>query len=127
MVNNAIDLHIRVQLKIYRYGEQLVDRMDFEELALKSIDPSLGPTPDFGGHDYKRTEESEPRQVVSLVLVPFCLAPFNLGPRYHSFTLNVSPLFLRRTIPLLFIHAFHIYNRSSRTERRVTGKGFTRG
>ena len=25
------------------YGERLVDRLEFEELALKSIDPSLGP------------------------------------------------------------------------------------
>ena len=25
-------------------GEKLVDRLDFEELALKSIDPSMGPT-----------------------------------------------------------------------------------
>jgi hypothetical protein len=25
-------------------GERLVDRMEFEELALKSIDPSLGPS-----------------------------------------------------------------------------------
>lgn len=26
-------------------GERVADRLDFEELALKSIDPSLGPTP----------------------------------------------------------------------------------
>jgi hypothetical protein len=31
------------QLKTYQAGERLVDRMDFEELALKGIDPSLGP------------------------------------------------------------------------------------
>jgi hypothetical protein len=31
------------QLKTYRHGEKLVDRIDFEELALKSIDPLLGP------------------------------------------------------------------------------------
>lgn len=29
---------------IYQTGEKLMDRLDFEELALKSIDPSLGPT-----------------------------------------------------------------------------------
>jgi hypothetical protein len=32
------------QLKVYRAGERLVDRLEFEELALKSIDPSLGPS-----------------------------------------------------------------------------------
>ena len=25
------------------YGERLIDRIDFEELALKTLDPSLGP------------------------------------------------------------------------------------
>ncbi|KAM5538589.1 hypothetical protein V8D89_007618 [Ganoderma adspersum] len=29
--------------KAFLYGERLVDRLDFEELALKSLDPSLGP------------------------------------------------------------------------------------
>jgi len=28
---------------IHKYGERLVDRIDFEELALKTVDPSLGP------------------------------------------------------------------------------------
>jgi hypothetical protein len=32
------------QLKLHRAGERLVDRLDFEELALKSIDPSIGPS-----------------------------------------------------------------------------------
>lgn len=31
------------QLRTFRYGERLIDRIDFEELALKTIDPSLGP------------------------------------------------------------------------------------
>jgi hypothetical protein len=41
------------KLRIYRRGEHLVDRIDFEELALKGIDPSLGPSlahSDLGGH-----------------------------------------------------------------------------
>jgi hypothetical protein len=29
---------------LYQAGERLVDRLDFEELALKSIDPSFGPS-----------------------------------------------------------------------------------
>lgn len=32
------------QLKIYQMGEGLVDRIDFEEFALKGLDPSLGPS-----------------------------------------------------------------------------------
>ena len=31
------------QFKIFTYGERLVDRVDFEELALKGVDPSMGP------------------------------------------------------------------------------------
>ena len=31
------------QRTAFLYGERLVDRLDFEELALKSLDPSLGP------------------------------------------------------------------------------------
>ncbi|KAG6899795.1 hypothetical protein C0993_006919, partial [Termitomyces sp. T159_Od127] len=32
------------KLKVYQGGERLVDRLEFEELALKGIEPSLGPT-----------------------------------------------------------------------------------
>jgi len=32
------------KLKLYHAGEKLVDRLDFEELALKGIDPSVGPS-----------------------------------------------------------------------------------
>ncbi|TFK52229.1 hypothetical protein OE88DRAFT_1657365 [Heliocybe sulcata] len=31
------------RLKTFRYGERLMDRIEFEELALKGLDPSLGP------------------------------------------------------------------------------------
>ncbi|KZT18247.1 hypothetical protein NEOLEDRAFT_195584 [Neolentinus lepideus HHB14362 ss-1] len=31
------------KLKTFRYGERLMDRIEFEELALKGLDPSLGP------------------------------------------------------------------------------------
>jgi hypothetical protein len=33
----------RIQARVFNYGERLIDRLDFEELALKSLDPSLGP------------------------------------------------------------------------------------
>ncbi|KIJ62596.1 hypothetical protein HYDPIDRAFT_114247 [Hydnomerulius pinastri MD-312] len=45
------------KLRTYEYGERIVDRIDFEELALKGVDPSLGPSfiqPDVAG---KTTEE----------------------------------------------------------------------
>ncbi|KAH9997915.1 mitochondrial K+-H+ exchange-related-domain-containing protein [Russula vinacea] len=31
------------KFKIFTYGERLADRIDFEELALKGVDPSMGP------------------------------------------------------------------------------------
>ncbi|KAI0693232.1 mitochondrial K+-H+ exchange-related-domain-containing protein [Cytidiella melzeri] len=38
------------QRRTFVYGERLVDRIDFEELALKSLDPSLGPSLTRFGH-----------------------------------------------------------------------------
>lgn len=32
------------KLRLYQHGERLVDRIDFEELALKGVDPSLAPS-----------------------------------------------------------------------------------
>lgn len=49
-------------MRTYQYGERLVDRMDFEELALKGIDPSLGPTithPDISGKDGEKMGKEE--------------------------------------------------------------------
>lgn len=33
-----------MQLKTFQLGERMVDRLEFEELALKSFDPSMGPS-----------------------------------------------------------------------------------
>lgn len=33
-----------LQLKVFETGERLMDRIEFEELSLKSLDPSLGPS-----------------------------------------------------------------------------------
>ena len=47
---------------MYEYGERLVDRIDFEELALKGIDPSIGPTithPDVTGSESSGSKVSE--------------------------------------------------------------------
>jgi len=44
------------------YGERVVDRIDFQELALKSMDPSLGPKiSDFGSLGVKFEEKDLPR------------------------------------------------------------------
>lgn len=47
---------------MYQGGERLVDRLDFEELALKGIDPSLGPTitqRDASGQDVQVVEHEK--------------------------------------------------------------------
>jgi len=46
------------KFKIFTYGEGLVDRVDFEELALKGVDPSMGPklsNPRSPSEEQKRT------------------------------------------------------------------------
>lgn len=56
------------KLKTYQAGERLVDRMDFEELALKGIDPSLGPQvtqPDPSEKEAKHT--GHPTTTIPLV------------------------------------------------------------
>ena len=49
------------QRRVYVYGERLVDRIDFEELALKSVDPSLGPKlSKFGRSEAEVSEPGTP-------------------------------------------------------------------
>ncbi|KAL0960987.1 hypothetical protein HGRIS_005983 [Hohenbuehelia grisea] len=50
------------KLRVYTAGERLVDRLEFEELALKAIDPSLGPSithPDFSGKDSTKAKTAD--------------------------------------------------------------------
>ncbi|KAG5650483.1 hypothetical protein H0H81_012109 [Sphagnurus paluster] len=70
------------KLKIFQGGERLVDRLDFEELALKSIDPSLGPSITQTDMSHKRTEEIKTRHEVLLTrdAVPAILELFGLKP-----------------------------------------------
>jgi hypothetical protein len=70
------------QLKLYRYGERLVDRIDFEELALKSIDPSLGPklsSPDFAGSRHEAKAEDADALQIKVSNIP-------LDPSFLNFT-----------------------------------------
>ncbi|KDR83090.1 hypothetical protein GALMADRAFT_88915 [Galerina marginata CBS 339.88] len=62
------------KLKTYQFGEKLVDRMEFEELALKSIDPSLGPSIT----QLKRTpvlDEKNNSTTIALIFPPSLLSP----------------------------------------------------
>jgi len=61
--------------RVYVYGERLVDRIDFEELALKSVDPSLGPKLSKFGRS--ETEVSEPGTPTISLIYPgtACSAP----------------------------------------------------
>ncbi|KAK7056994.1 hypothetical protein VNI00_002712 [Paramarasmius palmivorus] len=58
------------KLKVFRGGERLVDRIDFEELALKGVDPSLGPTirhPDFSGKGQDAGSTTKPLYLMALI------------------------------------------------------------
>lgn len=60
------------KLKVFRAGERVVDRIDFEELSLKGVDLSLGPTilhPDISG---KNPQESA---AASKLVIPLLYPP----------------------------------------------------
>ncbi|KAF9077497.1 mitochondrial K+-H+ exchange-related-domain-containing protein [Rhodocollybia butyracea] len=64
------------KFKVFQTGERLVDRLDYEELALKGVDPSMGPTirnPDIRG---KGSDENDEKQKV--------LIPLLYPPSIHS-------------------------------------------
>jgi hypothetical protein len=70
------------QLKLYRFGERLEDRIDFEELALRSIDPSLGPklsSPDFAGSRHEAKAEDADALQIKVSNIP-------LDPSFLNFT-----------------------------------------
>lgn len=51
-----------MQLRVFQTGERLVDRFDYEELALKGVDPSMGPTirnPDITGKGAQENDEKQ--------------------------------------------------------------------
>jgi hypothetical protein len=57
-------------LRTYELGERIVDRIDFEELALKGVDPTLGPSipnQDITGQkadEVEILEKQTPREVL---------------------------------------------------------------
>ncbi|KAI0769812.1 mitochondrial K+-H+ exchange-related-domain-containing protein [Fomes fomentarius] len=85
----------------FLYGERLIDRLEFEELALKSLDPSVGPRLSNIVPHSSKTQEISP---IPLVYPPsVCESPIPLlkslvqqrTPRHKKgfwFWLTVSPL-----------------------------------
>jgi len=63
------------KFKVFTYGERLVDRLDFEELALKGVDPSMGPKI---SHPRNPTEEQQKSVIIPLVH-PKIVAPSPLA------------------------------------------------
>lgn len=57
------------QLRTFKYGERVVDRIDFEELVLKSMDPSLGPSLKRLGHPDVEIKEKDDVKVCSIVSI----------------------------------------------------------
>jgi len=60
----SVSNQIIFKLRVFRGGEAIVDRIDFEELALKGVDPSLGPTilhPDISRKGEKERERQDPK------------------------------------------------------------------
>ena len=104
-MSTASSLYIRVLIftrlknKVFTYGERLVDRLDFEELALKSLDPSLGPkitSPRTVGKDIRQPQvrSSPSAPAPSLKLIPL-LAQIPLIYPQHIIT---SPLLSLQTL-----------------------------
>lgn len=67
---------------MFTYGEGLVDRIDFEELTLKGVDPSLGPKIS------RPRSPSEPEDQKKTVLVFFTA---NIGPSQLNTPLESDP------------------------------------
>ncbi|KAJ1309642.1 hypothetical protein OPQ81_006409 [Rhizoctonia solani] len=73
------------KLKVHNFGEKVVDKIDFEELALASIDTSLGPKiSQLGTHDSPGKKLSEQQAKTHTVSIPLIYPP--------SFMSSVDPL-----------------------------------
>ncbi|KAH9002559.1 mitochondrial K+-H+ exchange-related-domain-containing protein [Lactarius hatsudake] len=60
------------KFKVFTYGERLVDRVEFEELALKGVDPSMGPKI---SHPRNPSEEQKKGAIIPLVHPKFVNTP----------------------------------------------------
>ncbi|KAF8582808.1 hypothetical protein K439DRAFT_1647417 [Ramaria rubella] len=70
--------------KVFVYGEKLIDRIDFEELSLQGIDPSLGPrTGKFGRGKTEKAEEKLLLQIPVFYPPSVDLGDDSLSPLPH--------------------------------------------
>jgi len=96
-----------MQNRVFNYGERLIDRLDFEELALKSLDPSLGPkitSPRTVGKDVQQPQIPliYPQHIITSPLLNLQTLVDKRAPRHKRgawFWLLVSPL----TAPFMLI------------------------
>lgn len=93
--------------RVFNYGERLVDRLDFEEVALKSLDPSLGPkitSPRTVGKDVQQPQIPliYPQHIITSPLLNLQTLVDKRAPRHKRgawFWLLISPL----TAPFMLI------------------------
>ncbi|TFK87720.1 hypothetical protein K466DRAFT_586117 [Polyporus arcularius HHB13444] len=89
--------------KTFLYGERLVDRLDFEELALKSLDPSLAPKI---SNIVPGAQESEPQSTPVIPMVypsSVCSAPIS---HLHSLLEKRAPRHKKGFLMWLIISPF---------------------
>lgn len=65
------------KLQTYEFGERIIDRIDFEELALKGVDPSLGPSITHADATQKANEVnfSEKQRPTEALRIPLIYPP----------------------------------------------------
>ncbi|KAG8774324.1 hypothetical protein FRC12_002047 [Ceratobasidium sp. 428] len=91
------------KLKVHTYGEKLIDRIDFEELALASTDTSLGPkASQLSAHDSEGKRLSEKQSKTHSVSIPLVHPPSymsSIDPLIHlrAILAHRSPLHRSRT------------------------------
>ncbi|CAO1623209.1 unnamed protein product [Parajaminaea phylloscopi] len=76
--------------KTYATGEKLMDRIEYEEWALKSIDPALGPSLTPSVKD-DPSASSDPPQKISLLYPPGLLKPESLLASLTKLTTHRTP------------------------------------
>ncbi|KAG8709823.1 hypothetical protein FRC08_017988, partial [Ceratobasidium sp. 394] len=90
-------------LKVHTYGEKVIDRIDFEELALASTDISLGPkATQLSAHDSEGKRLSEKQSKTHSLSIPLIYPPSymsSIDPLIHLRALlaHRSPLHRSRT------------------------------
>ncbi|KAN0087596.1 Mitochondrial K+-H+ exchange-related domain containing protein [Tylopilus felleus] len=78
------------KLWTYELGERMTDRIEFEELALRNVDPSLGPTVPVTGMSKEQEDVKKARsQLYSLPKIPLIYPP-SLYPAGTDPALNPS-------------------------------------